>query len=374
MKILFDASPIANGNKTGVGMYTQRLILALAAKDKNIELVGYYYNFLGRKKPDLPTAPNIAYKPIKFYPGQLVNLLRRFGVNIPVEILAKTRGSTALYPNFIAQPSLYKIPSYTVLHDLSFITHPSFASDKNRKDLERFVPNALKTCSGILTVSEVSKQTIMQTYGYPAENILVTPIAPEHKLEIAKAKGSRLTKKLGIKKPYILFLGTLEPRKNLISLLKAYEVTPELHSNYELVLAGGMDWKFEEVKQKIDAMRAAGLGVIHCGYVSMDERAALYQDAEVFVLPSHEEGFGMPILEAMQYETPVAVSDIPVFHEVAGNAALYFDQTDANDIAEKLVLILTDKKLQAKLLHESKLALKKYSWPKVAESVLDFIK
>lgn len=374
-KILFDASPLANGNKTGVGMYTQRLISALAASNtEDLELIGYYYNFLGRKKPDLPAAPNITYKPIKFYPGQLVNLLRRFGVNVPVEVLAKARGNVALYPNFIAQPSLFKIPSYAVLHDLSYITHPEFASDKNRKDLERFVPKTVKRCKGIITVSEVSKSLIAQTYGFPPKNILVTPIPPEKMLELSASKSKELAQKLGITKPYILYLGTLEPRKNLISLLEAYETSKVLQDHYQLVLAGGTDWKFEEILQKIKTMQAKGLQVLHCGYVSLDERAALYQEASVFVLPSHEEGFGMPILEAMQYSTPVAVSNIPVFHEVAGSAAVYFDQNKPADIADKLQTLLADKKLQSNLLSNASGILKRTDWQKVAKSVLDFTK
>ena len=370
-KILFDANPLAV-NKTGVGMYTERLISALS-KSEDIVMVGYYYNFLGKKHPVLPKAKNITYKQIKLVPGRVIYALRRIGIDMPVELLAKNEADIALYPNFLAQPSLYGAKSYAVLHDLSFITHPEYASDRNRKDLQRFVPKTLKRCAGIITVSEVSKKTIVDTYNYPAEKILVTPVPPEAKYEISKSESKKIVANFGITKPYVLFLGTLEPRKNLIGLLEAYESSTELNQKYSLVLAGGMDWKFEAIKQKITAMQQAGLSVVHCGYVSLAERAALYQEASVFTLPSHEEGFGMPILEAMQYKIPVAVSDIPVFHEVAGDSALYFDQNNPSSIAGTLSKILADKKLQESLQKKSDKILAQNSWGRIAKSVIDFI-
>lgn len=374
MKIIFDANPLASANKTGVGMYTKRLIEALASSDqKNVELVGYYYNFLGRKKPDLPRGHNISYKQVRLYPGQVANALRRIGISIPVEILAKTRGNVALYPNFIAQPSLFGTKSFAVLHDLSYIEHPEYASDKNRKDLERFVPKTIQRCAGLITVSEVSKQVICKTYNYPPEKVLVTPIAPEEKLTVTDQLVNETKKKFGITKPFILFLGTLEPRKNLISLLEAFEQSTDLNSKYQLVLAGGMDWKFEAIKQKMESLQAKGLDIVHCGYVSMDERAALYTGAKIFVLPSHEEGFGMMLLEAMQYNAPVAASNIEVFHEVAGDAAEYFDQNNPASIAEVLLNVLgSDKKIE-QLQKAGQKNLSRYDWNVVATKLFNFI-
>lgn len=373
-RLIFDANPLASTHKTGVGMYTKRLIEAIAANNQeNIELVGYYYNFLGRKKPDLPQGASISYRQIRLYPGQLANALRRIGISIPVEILVKKRGDIALYPNFIAQPSLFGAKSFAVLHDLSYIEHPEYASDKNRKDLERFVPKTIQRCAGLITVSEVSKQVICKTYSYPPEKILVTPIAPEKKLDVSDKLVSQTKEKFGITKPYILFLGTLEPRKNLISLLEAYEQNTALHGKYQLVLAGGMDWKFEEIKQKMESLQASGLNIVHCGYVSMQERAALYADAKIFVLPSHEEGFGMMLLEAMQYNTPVAASNISVFHEVAGDAAAYFDQNNPEDIAKVLLKVLSSEALRKELLRKSRKILTSYKWDDVAKSLYKFM-
>ncbi len=373
LKIVFDANPIVNPKKTGVGMYTQRLISALAENAADYEFTGYYFDFLDRKKiPDLGN-PTIKRAAVNLYPGAVFNLLRRFRIEIPVEMLAKTKPDIALYSNFLSVPSLTHAKSFAVLHDLSYIDHPEYTSDKNRKDLERFVPKTIQRCAGIITVSEFSKQVIAKEYSYPLDKILVTPIPPEPIIEVTQSEKTQVLNKFEIRGDYLLFLGTLEPRKNLITLLEAYEQSSELQSKCSLVLAGGMDWKFEAIAEKIEKLKQDGLRIIQCGYVSDQERAALYAGAAVFVSPAHYEGFGMPILEAMQYGVPVAISDIPVFHEVAGDAAVYFDQNNSLDISSKLLEVLTNMTLRKQLKESSIKKLKTYDWNVIARSVIEFI-
>lgn len=370
--IVFDANPLVTDQKTGVGMYTQRLIESISnSVTDDTKLVGYYYNFLGRKKPILPRNNTITYKQIRLYPGALVNLLRRIGIEIPIEFLVKQKADVVLFPNFLTHPSIFKSKKYAVLHDLSYITYPEFASEKNRKDLEKFVPKSLDRCNGVITVSEFSKSTIISTFGYDANDILVTPIPPEENKEYKLTK--KMVRDLGVKNKYILFLGTLEPRKNLIQLLNAYESDSFIHNNYSLVMAGRMDWKFEQIAHKIESLKNNGLSVVHCGYVSDEQKAALYKHSSLYVLPSVYEGFGMPILEAMQHNIPVAVSNIPVFHEVASDAAIYFDQNSFDDIAQTIEKILKNSELRKKLVDNGKENLKRFNWENVAESVLDFI-
>jgi glycosyltransferase involved in cell wall biosynthesis len=372
-KIVIDITPMVMPKKTGVGIYTQRLFEALAKEiPDDTLLVGYYFNFLGRKKPVLPKSNNIVYRQIRLYPGFVVNYLRRIGVEFPVEFLAKTKPNIVLFPNFLSQPTICKSRKFVVLHDLSYLVFPEFASDKNRKDLERFIPKSLKRCTGVITVSEFSKRAIVETYKYPVDNILVTPIPPEDKLSITAKESRLITAKLNITRDYILFLGTLEPRKNLISLLQAYEINKDLHGSYDLVCTGGMVWKFEEIAKKIHELQSRGLNVIHTGYVTDEQKAALYQNASVFVLPSHYEGFGMPVLEAGQYNIPIALSDIPVFREVAKDSAVYFDQNNPSDIAIKIVELLGDTDKCRSLIDKSNKNLSRYKWPDVAKSVVHF--
>lgn len=375
MTIIFDANPFATNKKTGVGHYSEQLLKSLAENyQSDIKIVAYYYNFLGRKKYSLPECQNVTYRQIRLVPIQLVNLLRRIYIEVPVELLAKCRGDVAIFPNFLAQPSIFKTPKYIVLHDLSYIDHPEYVSDKNRRDLLRFVPKSIKRSRKIVTVSEVSKSTIANFYNISPNNILVTPIPPEEKVNLTNDEVSMVLNEFEIKKPYLLYLGTLEPRKNIINLIEAYCNNKMLYENYSLVLAGKMDWKYEEIAQSISKKQEEGYSIIYCGYVSDTQRAALYSGASVFVFPSLYEGFGMMILESMQYKVPVAISDIPVFHEVAKNSAAYFDPADPENIGSVLAEVLQNNSLSDKLIKSYETTLRMYSWKNNADKIISEIR
>jgi glycosyltransferase involved in cell wall biosynthesis len=212
-RVLFDAHPLI-GKKTGVGYYTDLLVRELAKQHPETEFVGYYHNFLYRKKiPPLPVASNIRYRRVAFMHGQIVNLLRRFHILLPIELLTFTRANFILYPNFLGLSSLFRTPSASVIHDLTFVDLPEYVAPKNLSDLTRFIPAQIRRSSFIITVSEFSKQRINEAFGVPLSDIVVTPIPPETpELRDAGAERSIL-EKLGIASKYILTLGTIEPRK-----------------------------------------------------------------------------------------------------------------------------------------------------------------
>jgi glycosyltransferase involved in cell wall biosynthesis len=375
LRIVFDASPLLV-NKTGVAYYTERLVTSLAEQySHDVELVGFYYNFLGRRDTShLPTRPNLRFKAVKFVPGKLIFQLRRWGIEVPVEYLAKTRADFVLYPNFLSYPSLRRTPSAPVIHDLTFIDMPGYVAYKNRQDLVRFVPQAIARSSFVLTVSDFSKQKIHRKYRVPASRIVVTPIPPEPNREFSESQRRKALQNAGITKPYILFLGTVEPRKNLLNLMEAYAQLPDkLRSSYSLVLAGRIGWNCEAEVAKIDELQRAGFDVHHLGYVDEDLRAALYRDATVFVTASSYEGFGMPVLEAMSYGVPTAVSDIAVFHEVAGDAALYFNQFKPAEIAAALETLLKDGRRRELLSHKARKLAASMRWEDIAARVYDAI-
>jgi len=375
IRILFDAHALL-GQKTGVGYYTSGLIHALAEAHQNdIELVGYYHNFLYRKKtPDLPIAPNISYRQVAFVPGQIVNLLRRLHVPVPIELLTLTRADFILYPNFLGLPSLFKTPSATVIHDLTFIDLPEYVSRKNLQDLQRFIPRQIKRSSFLITVSEFGKKRIHEVFKIPLRDILVTPIPPEPTQPLDPQKEQEILAKLGITGKFMLTLGTIEPRKNLQNMLKAYLKLPEeFQRDYAFVSAGKIGWNCEDDMALLLKLQAEGKHIIRVGYVSEEERAVLYHNATLFTWASHYEGFGMPILEAMSYGTPCAISDIPVFKEVAEDAAIYFDQDKPSSIAKSWLRVLSNPELHTHLAAASTKRADAYRWRTVAESLYDRI-
>jgi len=368
--LLFDANPLVSQQKSGVGYYTYRLVDQLAkSAPEQVELVGHYFNFLGRKKPDLPTNKNISYKSSWILPGKILSLLRKVGLQLPIEILFKRRGDVALFTNFVSLPSLLPISKITAVHDLCYIDHPEYMQPANQKFLMRFVSKSIKKSNLILTISESTKKSIEKHYPVQNKDILVTPIPPP-----ASTKVGTRPNNLSWTGKYILFVGTLEPRKNFIALARAYALLPtHIKDEYALMLSGSLGWNIDDDMSEIEALRSDGNNIIITGYVSEVEKNYLYKHASLFSLPSHYEGFGMPILEAMSFGIPVVVSDIAVFHEVADNAAVYFNQNDSNDIAKKLLGVLTDDKLQATLKKQGEIVLKEYSWPTVAKDVVSAI-
>jgi glycosyltransferase involved in cell wall biosynthesis len=371
MKIIFDASPLLV-NKTGVGYYAEQLVTELA-KDfpEDLNMVGFYYNFLGRRNSShLPRFKNLSYTNSSIIPSKVVYQLRRWGVEFPIELLALQRSDFILYDNFLSQPSLFHTPSAPVIHDLTYIDLPDYVSSKLRHDLIRFIPKAISRSSFVITVSEFCKKRIQDVYNVPSEKIIVTPIPPAKPKKLSNPRRTEIMEELGIKKPYLLFLGTIEPRKNIPNLIDAYTQLPKkLRENYTLVIAGGIGWNCEAEVTKLKEGKEQGHDILHLGYVNDEERSALYQGASLFVHASHYEGFGMPILEAMSYGIPCAISNIPIYHEVAATSAYYFDQDSPKAIAATIEKLLDDKQLLNYIGRKGLEHAKTYSWESVAKTL-----
>lgn len=374
MKVIFDASPMIV-EQTGVAFYTERLATNLAHRYPDMELQGFYYNFLGRRDTShLPRMQNLRYMGASVIPSKIVYQLRRWGIEFPIEALSLTRADFILYPNILGYPSIFNTPSACVIHDLTYIDLPEYVSAKLRSDLIRFVPKQIKRSRFIITVSEFTKQRLVDHYHVDPASIIVTPIPPEPAVPMEMSQRQKLLQELGITKPFVLFVGTIEPRKNIPNLIDGFLALPrELQEKYQLVIAGRIGWNCEREVAKLKEVAGGGSPVIHLGYVTNEAREALYQSATVFSSASHYEGFGMPVLEAMSHGRPCAISNIPVFSEVAQDAAVYFDQEDPADIARALGgLLQNDDQLHA--LHEKALAhVATYSWEHVAASVHDAI-
>lgn len=375
LRIIFDATPLL-ANRTGVAYYIEQIVVEMAKAHPETQFVGFYYNFLGRRNTqDLIRLDNLSYTSASILPSKIVYQLRRWGIEFPVELVTlQWNADFILYGNFLGYPSLRKTPSAMVIHDLTYLDLPQYVSAKLRGDLKRFIPKQIKRSKFLVTVSEFSKQRIQEALR-PKQEVLVTPIPPTPPTSHTEESCKAALHKLGIYKPFVLTLGTVEPRKNVGRLIEAYKDLPEaVRNEYALVIAGRIGWYSEADEAAIKGAAHEGYNVQHLGYVTEEEREILYQSATLFVSASHYEGFGMPILEAMSYGTPCAVSDIPVFHEVAGNAANYFDQEKAGVISAHLESLLTNKQLLKKMGAEGKQRADSFNWQTIAESLYQNIK
>lgn len=378
ISILFDAGPMLDNGKTGVGYYVTNIIAAISNKYGNdITLDGYGFNFLGRHETVKYSQFSGSLKEIRFIPGKVLSLCRRLGFQPHLGLLVRSRYSHVFFTNYLALPVSKSTHVTVFIYDLGFMDHPEFMHEVNLKVQLRFLPASMRRADTIVTISEFTKQRIQHHFPDIKATIVVTPIPPVTLDNKTSTPLNSRLKELGIKdKKYFLYLGTLEPRKNLVLLIQAFMALPEsIRSEYSLILAGGRGWKDSEINNQIDQAVTKGVPIITTGYVSESEKEALYGNALSFVMPSHYEGFGMPILEAMTYNIPVIVSDIPVFREVAKDAVLYFDKDSVTDISEKMIHIIKDLDLQKQLVEQGNILLKSFApWSKNAETIINAIK
>ncbi len=376
--ILFDAVPLAQANRTGVGRTEVGIIEALAKFYPNeIELVGHYFDFLG-KKGDLtnylPSAPNIRYRRTVLLPGKVFNMLRRMGIPVFYELLVKERGDFHFFPNFLSWPSLFKTPSAPYVHDITYIDLPEYVRGPNLFDLRRLVPGTLRRSVFAVTNTESSRKGLQKTYPWYKKPFVMAEIPLVEAVTIPKKEADERVKSLGITKPYLLFFGTIEPRKNLVGLLGAYKLlSPDVRNTTSLVISGGKGWKDDDILQTLSQMKQDGYDIIETGYTSNEDRAALFMNTRLYILPSHYEGFGMQLIEAMFYKTPILTSDIPVLREVAQDAALYC-ATDAASIAQGVEKLMSDSALRENLISRGTKRLADFSWQKVAKNLYTAIK
>jgi glycosyltransferase involved in cell wall biosynthesis len=369
IRIAFDANPLLAA-KTGVGYYTEQLISELSRQyGTQVSLIGFYFDFLGRKDvAHLPQGPNIAYRPVRWIPDKVVFQALRWGIRPPFELFVRDEVDFILFDNFWGYRSRRHTPAAAVVHDLTYIDTPEYVSAKNRADLQRMIPEQIARSAFVITVSEFSKQRLVDVYGLQPGRILVTPI-PARPATRQAADSSALLKEQGVTRPYLLFVGTVEPRKNITTLVAAMQhLPPEFRKTYQLVIAGRMGWNCQN-EADVLAKAHEDTNVVHLGYVDDQLKAALYANAALFVSASQYEGFGMPVLEAMSYGTPCAASDIPVFHEVAGEAAAYFNQNDPAAIASVMHSVLSDSRRIQGMRAASLRQAQRFTWPDVARQL-----
>jgi glycosyltransferase involved in cell wall biosynthesis len=263
-----------------------------------------------------------------------------------------------------------KMKKTWLIHDLVWKLYPE-TLQINKKLIYRFsIPRKMKRADMLFSVSENTKKDIRELLNIKTE-IHVTPNAADRSIffKADVASISTIKKKYGITRPYILSVCTLEPRKNLETLLYAFEKMAE-HARYHLVLVGMRGWIKETFFSLIDEI---GIGdhVITTGYVPEEDLAPLYSGAEIFVFPSLYEGFGLPVLEAMQCGCPVISSNSSSLPEVLGDSGTLVDSMDIESFREAIETVLGDTSLRRKMSEKGLERSKLFSWDRSARLVLE---
>jgi glycosyltransferase involved in cell wall biosynthesis len=366
VKIRVDVSSLATSHISGVGNYTRLLTEALATAP-NTELTGHYFNFMGRQPTPKINLKN-ALEQNRLIPLRVYAKLQSFNIAPPFDLFLQ-KADVTIFPNFATWPTTHSGLRATVIHDLTYLYFPEVVETKNLAHLRRVVPRSIKTADFIITVSETVKQELVREFKMDPARCIVTPIPPDSSYSVKNT--NEIHAKYGIPtEKYIFFIGNLEPRKDLPTLINAYRQLPAaMKAEYSLVLAGGKGWKTEASQAALSTAQQAGEKVVHVGYIDQADAGAFYQQAAVFVMPSLYEGFGMPILEALASHTPVIASDIPVLKETGGEAVLYAKAGDARDFSKKITILLTDEPLRAQLKIKANEQLARFSWDKNRDSI-----
>jgi glycosyltransferase involved in cell wall biosynthesis len=354
LSVRIDASVfLSESNLSGVGHYSRSLAETLPRYTSALQTTG-------------PLNSN-KLTGIGSFLDRVYRKLASYGLAPPYDLF-KPPVDITIFPNFSSWPSVHSRLNATVIHDLTYLRYPKLVERKNLSHLRKVVPKAIERSDFIITVSEAVKQELVEQFSVNPQDVLVTHIPPDERFGRQDKTHIHSLYSIPTKK-YILFIGNLEPRKNLERLVDSYLLLDETTRKHtSLVIAGGSGWRNKPFEKRL-AKLAHSEHILSTGYIPDEHIPALYQQAAVFVLPSLYEGFGMGVLEAIASQTPVVAADIPALREAGGRLARYFEPTDTSDLASALVVSLKDPRIK-KTDAEKHLAT--YSWDKNAQHIIEY--
>ena len=368
MNVALELQPCC-GNRSGIGTYTYELAKRMKTEN-GLEFAGNVFNFLGRN--DNTDALSEIEMPIRTQKSMPYGVYRRIWHTIPFSYNALFPAADLnVFFNFIVPPRV-KGKVITVIYDMTYLRFPETMNESNLRRIRRDIDYSVVRSDRIVTISEFSKSEIHELLQVPEEKIDVVYSAPS--IATGAADFQMVQERLKIQKPYLLYVGTIEPRKNLIRLIQAFDwLKREKQIPHQLILAGGGGWKTEEIHQAAEAAQF-GREIQFTGYLSSEEKNALYQNADAMVFPSLYEGFGMPPLEAMLFECPVICSDAASLPEIVGEAAELIDPLDVQAIADGIWHVLSNRDYRRSLIEKGAQQALRFSWNRSAEKMIQIYK
>ncbi|KKU28440.1 MAG: Glycosyl transferase, group 1 [Candidatus Amesbacteria bacterium GW2011_GWA2_47_11b] len=306
-------------NLVGINEYAFNLLHALYELKTSHTFVIYLKT---PPRSDLPPQrPNWHYRVIPF-PGFWTQ------TRLPWDLYTHRPRPDVFFSMTHYAPRWSPVPTVVAIMDLGFLRSPEQFTAKDFNQLKSWTSYSIRQATRVIAISEYTKQEIIKTYNVSPAAITVTPLAYDQKLFKPTTDASVLLK-YGISKPYILFLGSLKPNKNVEGLIRAfYSLEPK---TYNLVIAGKKAWLYDSI------IKLAKDRVVFTGFVDSRDKPALMSQAAAFIMPSFFEGFGIPVLEAMACGTSVVISDVASLPEVGGDATIYVDPHDPKSIAQGII-------------------------------------
>jgi glycosyltransferase involved in cell wall biosynthesis len=368
MKIGIDIS-LTIGEKAGVGYYTANLVDALAKIDgtNRYLLYPFFYHIYhpGFKTAVAPPGKNfhLLYEKI---PKKIID--RLWNSRIPRKwILGNV---DILHSTTFCAPQDHYGKLIVTIYDISFLTLPECHTEANRQHCLQGTLDAVKYADCIIAISNHGKQELVKYFDVNPDKIVVTHLAAN---DIFTPCGSeeqnRVLEKYKISRDFIFTVVSYEPRKNIGTLIRAYVDLPDaVKKQHPLIIAGGKGWLNADIDELIESQASDRIQRI--GYIDEQDLPALYSAAAAFVYPSLYEGFGLPILEAMSCGAPVITSNTSSMPEISGDAALFFDPTDVQQLTTHLLELMGDENLRRELSRKGIERAGQFSWEKTARATL----
>jgi len=369
MKIGIDARAAKWYRGTGIGTYCYQLIHSLNKIDKYND----YSLFVPKDcKLDIPFKNNFHIKDIK--QENQNNFWDE--VNIPNTLVDKNMDIYHVPQNGVGLPTSKNCPYVITLHDVIPYKMPETVGEQYLKIFNEKLPDIISMCDGIITVSEYSKQDIVETFNFPREKIYVTYLASE---DIYKPYNKPLSKLIieknySISGDYILYIGGFSPRKNILGLMDSFSILlPKLKKDLKLVIAGSKGKSYDIYKKRAQDLHIED-NVIFPGFISMDHMPFMYNACELFVYPSFYEGFGLPPIEAMACGVPVIASNVTSIPEIVKDSTLLVNPYDIVDLSEKMYNVLHDNDLRQSLITKGLKRSSTLTWEHTATDTLNAYK
>lgn len=362
MRIAFDGTTLTPG-RTGVGYYSEHLLHALAKQSRGDELIVISNRALDTTRA-LPPLTEVATSGLRtprlvWMQTMAARLLRRTGADV-------VHFTNGMMP--IASP----VPTVVTIHDMSLTLYPE-CHPHRRVWLNRpLVGIAARRATAVITVSESAKRDIVDGYGIdPAKvHVVHEAAAPSFQPVEDAARRADVRERYGLAERYLLYVGTIEPRKNLPTLLEAFAARRQSGAMpHQLVLAGPYGWLSRDMQELIDRLRIAD-AIRQIGYVPFSDLPAIYSAAEMFVFPSIYEGFGLPVVEAMACGTPVITGSAAALIEVAGGAAVHVNPLSVRALGDALAELAANPARRQEMSAAGLVRARTFSWDRAAAETL----
>lgn len=348
----------------GTEIFARNLISELITMDRQ----GTYVIFCSAHLPEQMRlkANNISLEVVHANPNKTISIGLYQQLFLPLKLMLK--GITTFYAPLPSVPLLYPGKKVMTIHDCAYDRFAEYKSTLSRLYIKSMYLTGKYFCDAIVTDSNFAKEELISLHHIKPDKITVIYPGIPDLPQPSDAFITETKRRFNITMRYFLYIGITRPRKNIPGLLKAFKRFAQNHTDVQLVLAGSIDTSFIDVTKEITSL-GIEKGVIQTGFVSDEQKAALYRDALALVFPSYYEGFGIPVIEAQSMGLPVLTSNTSSLPEVAGTGALYVDPHDTDAIANGMEKLL-NAQLRQELIRHGYENSKRFSW-KIAANQLD---